>query len=221
MCTTAFLIEIAQCIKFGDLTEVEPTSVSEDVAQASWSPKVVVQSALPTVRVDTPPDPEDRDQPRLSDENEDSQVRDSTSGFANWVTSFIRRVILLLENLPEEDPAANPGAGGGGYTETSVVDSVMETCSQICVHLSEPLFDLVLELVYDFATTTVRSNAVRAVHQLVACVANANPQKTVSGPSLETEPPVDILGLSSLGLCPFVCVAYESNWNTAPVPQGV
>ena len=53
------------------------------------------------------------------------------------------------------------------------MDSVTAACSQICVHLSEPLFELVLNMVYDYASTNVRPNAVRAVHQLVECVANA------------------------------------------------
>jgi proteasome activator subunit 4 len=48
------------------------------------------------------------------------------------------------------------------------------------VHLSEPLFDLVLKMVYDYASTNVRSNAVRAIHQLVECVANADPVKTLA-----------------------------------------
>jgi len=60
-----------------------------------------------------------------------------------------------------------------------VVDAVTGACSQICVHLSEPLFDLVLQMVYDYASTNVRSNAVRAIHQLVECVANADPVKTL------------------------------------------
>jgi hypothetical protein len=61
-----------------------------------------------------------------------------------------------------------------------VVDDVARACSQICVHLSEPLYDLVLNMVFDYASTNVRSNAVRAIHQLVECVANADPVKTLA-----------------------------------------
>lgn len=61
-----------------------------------------------------------------------------------------------------------------------MVDAVAGACSQICVHLSEPLFDLVLNIIFEYATTTVRPNAVRAIHQLVECVANANPEKTLA-----------------------------------------
>ena len=53
-------------------------------------------------------------------------------------------------------------------------------CSQICIHLSEPLYDLVLDMVFDYASTNVRTNSVRAIHQLVECVANADADKTLA-----------------------------------------
>lgn len=169
------MIEISQQIKFSDLTVIEPAAVSSDTTQASWSPATTTNPELPQVRIETENVPDTiEDAPvALSTEEEDAILRDSTSGFANWVSGFIRRVILLLENLPEEDASS-------GSSESTVVSAVAEACSQICAHLSEPLFDLVLDLIYDFATTTVRANAVRAVHQLVECVARASPRKTVS-----------------------------------------
>lgn len=60
-----------------------------------------------------------------------------------------------------------------------VVDAVIEACNQVCIHLSDALYDLVLNLIYDYASTTVRSNCVHAVHRLVECVANANPSKAL------------------------------------------
>jgi proteasome activator subunit 4 len=53
---------------------------------------------------------EDTVEPELSNDMEDALLRDSTGGFASWVANFIRRVIQLLENLPEE--GANCTAGG-------------------------------------------------------------------------------------------------------------
>ncbi|KAK1232607.1 Proteasome activator BLM10 [Marasmius sp. AFHP31] len=35
-------------------------------------------------------------------------------------------------------------------------------------------------MVFEYASTNVRSNAVRAIHQLVECIANANPEKTLA-----------------------------------------
>ena len=61
-----------------------------------------------------------------------------------------------------------------------VIDAVSGACSQICVHLSDSLYDMVLNMIFDYASSNVRSNAVRAIHQLVECVANANPEKTLA-----------------------------------------
>jgi proteasome activator subunit 4 len=131
----------------------------------------------------------------LSKVDEDSLTRQSTAGFADWIATFFRRVISLLETLPDEMPGDHASSSGNDadgeigwlihihLSETvlaSVTDMVLELCEQICVHLSEPLFDLVLTLVYDYATTTVRSNATRCMHALVECVAAANPSKTLA-----------------------------------------
>jgi len=105
-------------------------------------------------------------------------------------------VIQLLENLPEEGPNGSSGGAtegmvilvsyfvtgwtNGRTSQVQVVDAVAGACSQICVHLSEPLFDMVLNMVFNYASTNVHTNAVRAIHQLVECVANANPVKTMA-----------------------------------------
>jgi len=100
----------------------------------------------------------------------------------------------LLENLPEEGPNGNAGGATEGNVDlgdlrrfncshfcvVSVVDAVAGACNQICVHLSPSLYDLVLNMVYDYASTNVRPNGLRAIHQLVECVANANPEKTLA-----------------------------------------
>ena len=65
-------------------------------------------------------------------------------------------------------------------SSVQVIDAVAGACSQICVHLSDSLYDMVLNMIFDYASNNVRSNAVRAIHQLVECVANANPEKTLA-----------------------------------------
>lgn len=45
-----------------------------------------------------------------SKEEEDALVLNMSTQFADWIASFLRRVILLFENLPEE--GANGNAGG-------------------------------------------------------------------------------------------------------------
>lgn len=39
---------------------------------------------------------------KLSNAEEDAILRDTSGNFADWVALFLRRVILLFENLPEE-----------------------------------------------------------------------------------------------------------------------
>ncbi|KAG1884289.1 hypothetical protein F4604DRAFT_1518830, partial [Suillus subluteus] len=112
---------------------------------------------------------------KLSNEAEDALLTDSTGSFAIWVASLIHCVIQLLENLPEE----GPNGSARGTTEVQVVDAVTGAWSQICVHLSDPLFNFVLNMIFDYASTNVRSNAVCVIHQLVECIANAHPKKTL------------------------------------------
>lgn len=114
---------------------------------------------------------------RLSREEERTLARESTAGFADWVTSLFRRVFALYENLPEEGGKKNTT---GGKMEEAVLKSLKGTMDILCLQLSDPLFDLVLKLVYDYGTTNARSNAVRAFGQLVACLARVQPEKVIA-----------------------------------------
>ncbi|KAH9487110.1 Proteasome activator complex subunit 4 [Psilocybe cubensis] len=172
LCTTAFLVEISQYIKIGDLTSYNDTPPTEESAPLFPSGNV---TSLPSFSLEEL-DSSTEAGPKLTNAEEDALLKDSTGGFPDWVANFIRRVIQLLENLPEEGPNGN----AGGATEVQIIDAVTGACSQICIHLSEPLYDLVLNMVFDYASTNVRTNAVRAIHQLVECVANADPVKTLA-----------------------------------------
>ncbi|KAH8120571.1 ARM repeat-containing protein [Phellopilus nigrolimitatus] len=182
LCTTAFLVEISQYIKFGDLTtaENEPktatdTESPEESRQMGFETPSETGPTVMFIDTNDTTDPgRDRE---LTNAEEDALLRESTADFADWISNFIRRVILLLENLPEE---GTDGTLRGGESEVQVIDAVAGACSQICVHLSDPLFDLVLNMVFDYASTNVRSNAVRAIHQLVECMANSDPAKTLA-----------------------------------------
>ncbi|KAH7880399.1 uncharacterized protein C8R40DRAFT_1165366 [Lentinula edodes] len=176
LCTTAFLVEISQYIQFSDLSDTSgtiPTPTEHNPQQNEFAKS---SGKLPSFELNGFGDLVSDMESRLSPDEEDTLLKDSTASFADWLANFIRRVIQLMENLPEEGPDGK----SGGTTEAQVVDSVVGACSQICVHLSEPLYDLVLKMVFDYASTNVRTNAVRAIHQLVECVANANPDKTLA-----------------------------------------
>lgn len=91
--------------------------------------------------------------------------------------SLFRRVFSLYENLPEEGGKKNTT---GGKQEENVLKSIKSMLDVICLHLSDQLFDLVLNLVYNYATTNAKSNAVRAFGQLVACLARVRPEETMA-----------------------------------------
>lgn len=93
------------------------------------------------------------------------------------MVSLFRRVFALYENLPEEGGRRNTT---GGKQEESVLKSIKSMLDIICLQLSDQLFDLVLNLVYEYATTNARSNGVRAFGQLVACLARVNAEKTIA-----------------------------------------
>lgn len=95
----------------------------------------------------------------------------------DWVTALIRRIFAVYENLPEEGGKKNTT---GGKMEEAVLKSIKGTLDILCLQLSDPLFDLVLRLVYDYGTSNARSNAVRAFGQLVACLARVQPEKTIA-----------------------------------------
>jgi proteasome activator subunit 4 len=99
------------------------------------------------------------------------------SALPDWLTSFLRRIFALYENLPEE---GGKSLTAGGRTEESVLKSLRSALDMVLLHLSEPLFDLVLNLVYEYATTNARSNAVKAFGQLIGCLGRANPTKTAN-----------------------------------------
>lgn len=75
----------------------------------------------------------------------------------DWVVSLFRRIFSLYENLPEEGGKRNTVP----KQEEALLKSIKSTLDIVCMHLSDPLFDLVLKLVFEYATTNAKSNSVR------------------------------------------------------------
>lgn len=61
-----------------------------------------------------------------------------------------------------------------------MLKSIKAMMEIVCLHLSDELFDLVLTLVYDYATVNAKSNAVRAFGQLISCLAAVKPKQTIA-----------------------------------------
>ncbi|KAG6866845.1 hypothetical protein C0991_008781 [Blastosporella zonata] len=166
MCATAFIVSVVQHIKIGDLTQFSTgiSYSSSDVDDIMDEEHDFSQGA-------------DTDIPVLSKEEERSIVRDATASFADWVTSLVRRILALYENLPEEGGRRNTT---GGKQEENVLKSIKAMMDVVCLHLSDELFDLVLNLLHNYATTNAKSNAVTAFGQLIACMARVKPDKTMA-----------------------------------------
>ncbi|KAL1690120.1 hypothetical protein GGG16DRAFT_125867 [Schizophyllum commune] len=165
-----FIVSVVQHIKIGDLSGQHSGSVNPLVGDGPADGMMDVDI------VELPEGTEPGDTPSFSLEEERSLVRDSTANFADWVTSLLRRVLSLFENLPEEGGRGNTT---GGKSEESVIKSVKSMMDIVALHLSDELFDLVLRIVHEYGVTNAKSNAVRAFGQLVASLARAHPNKTI------------------------------------------
>ncbi|TCD70651.1 hypothetical protein EIP91_002372 [Steccherinum ochraceum] len=170
LCASMFITAVTQHIKIGDLSMQHGGVPMSDDAPPEEVMDVDDGTKLPDGT-------EMGDTPTLSREEERALTRESTAAFADWVTSLFRRVFALFENLPEEGGKRNTT---GGKMEEAVLKSIKSTLDVVCLHLSDQLFDLVLNLTYDYATTNAKSNAVRAFGQLVACLARVKPEKTIA-----------------------------------------
>ena len=166
VCATMFITAIVQTgIKIGDLTRHTGLALASDAPGDEMM--AVDEEDIPI------PEGTEPGGHRLSKEEERALVRDSTAGFAgtipqtefelvkhfptDWVASLFRRVFSLFENLPEEGGKRNTVP----KQEELVLKSVKAMLDIICLHLSDQLFELVLKIVFDYATTNARSNSVR------------------------------------------------------------
>jgi proteasome activator subunit 4 len=180
LCSSLFVLAVVQFMKIGDLSGVQVDSVPGDMIE-------VDEEVVPF------PEGTEPEGPALSREDERVLTRDSTAGFAgefifplalsrtgtkllDWITSLFRRIFALYENLPEEGGRRETT---GGKSEEAVLKSIKNMMDVVCLHLSKPLFDLVLKLVYEYATTNARANSVRAFGGLVSCLARAYPRETL------------------------------------------
>lgn len=164
ICVTMFIVAAVQHIKIGDLT-AHTSGMSYSSEDDDMNMHVDQDYG------------KDSDTPVLSKEEERSLVRDSTASFADWVTMLVRRVLALYENLPEEGGKKNTT---GGKQEESMLKSIKSMMDVVCLHLSDQLFDLVLNLLFDYATANAKSNAVQAFGQLIACLARVKPEQVMA-----------------------------------------
>ena len=121
LCTTAFLSEVSQYIKLGDLT----AESGGDLADSPARDEMVIDGnhfATGTYPAGVEPGMERT----LSKQEEDALLKDSTRDLPDWVGNFVRRVILLLENLPDEDSSGNADGATEGRNYFAFTSRLVE-----------------------------------------------------------------------------------------------
>ncbi|WVQ73567.1 hypothetical protein IAR50_003145 [Cryptococcus sp. DSM 104548] len=156
-----FLADVADTESIG-----EPTPAEEDARAVRRVERARVE--------DDPNDPVQLEEEELDGAEVDARVRFATAAFRDWVPEFLGRVLLLFGNLPEE---GGKSGRAGGKTEQVTLQSVLHTCGTVFASLDDKLFDIALNQIFEYATTTCRSNAVDAVGELVRNLASHNAPK--------------------------------------------
>ncbi|KLO18849.1 hypothetical protein SCHPADRAFT_819201 [Schizopora paradoxa] len=99
---------------------------------------------------------------------------DKQLSFQSWVTKFFEQAILFVDNLPRGIQDSDESLG---TPERIALISIMKACKQVIMHLSDVLFDNVLEQIFTYTNTSVTTQNI-FVHKLAGYLVNASPQKT-------------------------------------------
>ncbi|GAA5921528.1 hypothetical protein JCM1841_000553 [Sporobolomyces salmonicolor] len=187
MSTGMFVLQACSQIVIDDLTRPEvQDSAMADVSESGIATPLTlgyegdrrgaanIHARLPSIDIDGAEDEGGERKP--SRKEEDDAVRTMTAGFPDWVSGFFRGVLAVFDALPE------PGRGNrsGGKMEDQMTQTLIAACDFLCGQLSDPLFDLALDIVHREVTSNIRSNSARVVSQLVSCFARANAKKTLA-----------------------------------------
>lgn len=101
---------------------------------------------------------------------EDYALRLATAELDGWCTAFIRRVLHLVDNLPDEGKSGRIGE----KNEEMVLNTMIATCDVFCSSLSPSLFARTLDIVLEYCQTTISASGVKVVGSLIGCFARAD-----------------------------------------------
>ena len=164
--TLSFIQSVAYNIPFHDLTKGRE-DVNGDMLAMGWIAGEVsrMDQEGTDVRLDY--------NQGLSDQDEEMILRSSTTGFPEFLTSFLGRVFTLLENLPDAQRNRT------GSAEENVVNTLPATFIPLLAALSPELFDIALNKIADFIANHVIHQARDAMAFICGSLAKTNPQKTL------------------------------------------
>lgn len=106
-----------------------------------------------------------------------SQVCLSTAAFEGWLVQVMHRIFALCENLLEPPKGTRASRSTDSVAFTQVVSLLG---ARILTNASEALFDVALDSLYRYATTSLRLNAVKSIGHLCAAACAANPPRTTA-----------------------------------------
>ncbi|VZI01806.1 unnamed protein product [Fusarium fujikuroi] len=109
----------------------------------------------------------------LSDEDEASILRSSTTGFGEFILTLLGKVFTLLENLPDANQVR------GGTPEDNVINALPAALSPLFASLSPEIFDMALEKVATFVSSHVVHQARDAMAWILNALCKVNPEKTL------------------------------------------
>lgn len=109
----------------------------------------------------------------LSDKDEELILRSSTTGFGEFLISFLGRVFTLLENLPD---AARVRSGS---PEETVMNTLPATLMPLLTSLSPDLYDIALTKIVNFVTDRVIHQARDSVAFICNALCKVNPEKAL------------------------------------------
>ena len=109
----------------------------------------------------------------LNEETEEMILRSSTTGFGEFLISFLGRVFTLLENLPDATRVRS------GSPEENVVNTLPATLMPLLSSLSPELYDIALTKIADFISNHVIHQARDAMAFICNAVCKVNPEKAL------------------------------------------
>ncbi|KAF2153913.1 hypothetical protein K461DRAFT_223684 [Myriangium duriaei CBS 260.36] len=110
----------------------------------------------------------------LSDQDEETILRSSTAGFAEFLISFMGRVFTLLQNLPDASRVKT------GSPEENIVNTLPATFSPLLAALSPELYDIALQQVSKFITNHVVHQARDAMAFICNALVKVSPKKALA-----------------------------------------
>ncbi|OZJ03795.1 hypothetical protein BZG36_03001 [Bifiguratus adelaidae] len=112
---------------------------------------------------------------QLDIEEENALCKASTGEFEEWVAKFMRRVIATFENLPAQGSSTKSSPN----LEAGLTQILLHACEVLTYQLSDELYDMVLQMIVDFASDTVIPNAARATGFLCSIITAVAPAKAL------------------------------------------